>query len=87
MALRALIMKIICREKKKQRAVLDTCNDHKNYTQHSYRFFFLLSYKPSLYPQRVLSLEAIREVCYVMVSWTPHWSVGQISETLGTNVH
>ena len=55
------VMKIICREKKKQLAVLDTCNDHENYTQHSYRFFFSLSYKPSLYPQRVVSLEAIRE--------------------------
>ena len=62
------IMKIICREKKKQLAVLDTCNDHENYTQYSYRFFFSLSYKPSLYPQRVLSLEAISEVCCVMVS-------------------
>ena len=49
------VMKIICREKKKQLAVLDTCNDHENYTQHSYRFFFSLSYKPSLYPQRVVS--------------------------------
>ena len=64
------VMKIICREKKKQLAVLDTCNDHENYTQHSYRFFFSLSYKPSLYPQRVVSLEAIREVCCVMVCCT-----------------
>ena len=31
-------------------------------------FFFSLSYKPSLYPQRVVSLEAIREVCCVMDS-------------------
>ena len=64
------VMKIICREKKKQLPVLDTCNDHENYTQHSYRFFFSLSYKPSLYPQRVVSLEAIHEVCCVMVSCT-----------------
>ena len=62
------VMKIICRERKKQLAVFDTCNDHENYTQHSYRFFFSLSYKPSLNPQRVVSLEAIREVCCVMVS-------------------
>jgi len=27
-----MIMKIICREKKKELAVLDTCNDHENYT-------------------------------------------------------
>ena len=57
-------------KRKKQLAVLDTCNDHKNYTQHSYRFFFSLSYKPSLYPQRVVPSEAIREVCCVMVSCT-----------------
>ena len=69
-ALRALIMKIICRQKKKQLAVSDTCNDHENYTQHSYRFFFSLSHKPSLYPQRVVSLEAIRQVCCVVVSCT-----------------
>ena len=56
---RALIMKIICRKKKKQLAVLDTCNDHENYTQHWYRFFFSLSYKPSLYPQRVVLLEPL----------------------------
>ena len=68
--LHALIMKIICWEKKKQFAVLDVCNDHENYTQHSYRFFFLLSYKPSLYPQRVMSLEAIHEVYCMMVSCT-----------------
>ena len=42
-------------------------NDHENYIQHSYRFFFSLSYKSSLYP-RVVSLEAIREVCGMMVS-------------------
>ena len=36
------VMKIICREKKKQLAVLDTCNDHENYAQHLYRFFFSL---------------------------------------------
>ena len=35
----------ICREKKKQLAVLDTCNDHENYTQHSYRFFWGLSFQ------------------------------------------
>ena len=46
------------------------CNDHENYTQHLYRFFFSLSYKPSLYPQHVVSLEAIREVCCMMVSCT-----------------
>ena len=63
-------MKIICGEMKKQLAVLDTSNDHENYTQHSYRFFFSLSYKPSLYLPRVVSLEAIREVCCVMVSCT-----------------
>ena len=40
-------------KRKKTLAVLDTCNDHENYTQHSYRFF---------YPQRVVSLEAIWEV-------------------------
>ena len=40
-ALRALVIK----KKEKQLAVLDTCNDHENYTQHSYRFFFSLSYK------------------------------------------
>ena len=40
----------ICREKKKQLAVLHTCNDHENYSQHLYIFFFSLSYKPSLYP-------------------------------------
>ena len=38
------VMKIICWEKKKQFPVLDTCNDHENYTQHLYRFFFSLSY-------------------------------------------
>ena len=53
--------------KEKELIVLDTCNEHENYTQLSYRFFFSLSYKPSLYPQRVMSLEAIREVCCVMV--------------------
>ena len=63
-------MKIICREKKKQLELLDTCNDHGNYTQHSCWVSFSLSYKPSLYPQRVVSLKAIREVCCVMVSCT-----------------
>ena len=54
--------------KEKTTAVFNTRNDHENYTQHSYRFFFSLSYKPSLCPQRVVSLEATREVCCVMVS-------------------
>ena len=49
-------------------AVLDTCNNHENYAQHSYRFFFSLSYKPHLYPQRVVALEAVREVCCMIVS-------------------
>ena len=54
-------MKITCREKKKQLAVQDMCNEHVNCIQHLYRFFFLLSYKPSLY-QCVVSLGAIRKV-------------------------
>ena len=37
----------ICQEKKKQLAVLHTCNDHENYTQHLYIFFFSLSYSIS----------------------------------------
>ena len=52
------------RKQKKKLAVWDTCNAHENYTQHSYRFFFSLSYP------RVVSLEAIREVCCVMFSCT-----------------
>ena len=60
----------ICREKKKQLAVLHTCNDHEKYTQHLYIFFFSLSYKPSLYPQRVKLLEVIRDTCCVMVYCT-----------------
>lgn len=34
---------------------------HENYIQHSYGFFFSLSYKPSLYPQRVVSRGVLRD--------------------------
>ena len=56
----------ICQEKKKQLTVLDTCNDHENYTQHSYSTSIMcrLNFRRSL-----VSNSSWYRQCIYTVTW------------------